>query len=106
MDATVPNKENATVAEAKMIDYLLNERHLQGRAKARFFRRMGYDETNLQRFASDLRSLLDENAVKTMRHTPFGVHCVVEGAIRTPSQRSVEVDRLDCRLPAGLLDRP
>lgn len=68
-----------------------NERHPRRAGKARFFRICGYDSANAGTLAEDLRRLVVEIPVSTTRETPYGIHYVVEGPIRTPSGRAVQV---------------
>jgi hypothetical protein len=42
----VPGAEDAQADPRKFTHYLLDEAHVEGRAKARFFRRVGYDASN------------------------------------------------------------
>jgi len=43
----LPNIEHAYVPRAKLNDYLLSESHACGRAKAIFFRKFGFNESNV-----------------------------------------------------------
>jgi hypothetical protein len=42
----LPNKEKAYIPRHKILDYLLSEKHAVGKSKARFFRSLGFDESN------------------------------------------------------------
>jgi hypothetical protein len=44
--SAVPGAEAATTDARKFTEYLLNKNHPVGRAKAKFFRGAGYDESN------------------------------------------------------------
>ena len=50
----LPNSENAYVPESKLSDYLLSEKHAVGKAKAKYFRSLGYTVKNVKRLQADL----------------------------------------------------
>jgi len=50
----LPNAERAQVAQEKIAGYLLSESHPVGRAKARFFRSLGFRSGNAQALRSEL----------------------------------------------------
>ena len=41
------NKEQAYIPVAKLLDYLLSETHPVGKSKAKYFRSLGFNETNI-----------------------------------------------------------
>jgi len=43
----LPNRENAYIPPHKLNEYLLSRTHFVGRWKARFFRALGFDESNV-----------------------------------------------------------
>ena len=43
---TLPNSHCATVAQQKVVDYLLDTAHVRGSSKARFFGAFGFDVAN------------------------------------------------------------
>ena len=51
----LPNAEKAVVAEAKVVDYLLNPAHLDGATKARFFVALGFCRDEWEILAGRLR---------------------------------------------------
>lgn len=46
------NKFKAYIPISKMTGYLLSETHAVGKSKARFFRSLGFDETNVSELQS------------------------------------------------------
>lgn len=44
----VPNRDHAYVPERKLTGYLLSRSHPVGTSKARFFRGLGFDESNVE----------------------------------------------------------
>ncbi len=86
----IPNHERATIAEAKIVEYLLCETHRDGRHKAIFFRRFGYELARWQRLRDDLL-LLAHDDVSAVEPSPFGTKYIVEGIITAPDGRTPRV---------------
>ena len=53
----LPNGKNAIVSKEKLTDYLLSETHATGKFKAKFFRNLGFDETNANLFEETIRKI-------------------------------------------------
>jgi len=70
---TLPYLENAVVPLDKLTDYLLNESHPQGRAKARFFRQFGYTLANATDLAAALLNHVHEHGIVKEAPSPFGM---------------------------------
>ena len=51
----LPNAENAIIEEEKVVHYLLNLIHRRGASKARLLKSLGYEASEWQRLANDLR---------------------------------------------------
>ncbi len=70
----VPGAEHATADDRKFTDYLLNENHSQGGAgKARFFRTLGYDQSNWEKLRSTFLDQLPRVRGRYMRgNDPWG----------------------------------
>lgn len=88
MQAYVPNRDEAEVPQAKILDYLLSLTHPEGRDKAVFFRRFGFRQDRWR----DLRNALVEhvrvNPISSAAQKPFGIHYQVEGPLKTPDGRN------------------
>src|SRR6266568_3582513 len=83
----LPNHEQAVVPREKIRDYLLSASHPDGRHKAAFFLRFGFNRDSWQTLGEALRQhAAIHNVVKT-ETTRFGVRYVIEGKLLTPSQR-------------------
>jgi hypothetical protein len=82
----LPNPERAIIAPEKIRDYLLSPDHPVGRFKARLFRAMGYRREAWQRLESDIRSLLDREAIMKEK-TVYGQKYEIKGEVTTPSGR-------------------
>lgn len=80
----LPFKENTYIPKEKLTDYLLSETHPVGSSKARFFRRLGFNETNADQLASALLQIAKNDKVKEIRKLAYGANYVIEGKIKTP----------------------
>ncbi len=87
----LPNSKKAIIPKEKLTDYLLSETHATGKFKARFFRNLGFDETNVDLFEKSMRKLAQSNDVKEEFSSPYGKKYVVDGEIDTPSGKPIMV---------------
>ena len=72
-----------------MTDYLLSETHATGKFKAKFFRNLGFDETNADLLEESIRKLAQGNNIKEESSSPYGKKYIIDGKIDTPSERLV-----------------
>ena len=68
----MPDAENAFAAPRKFTHYLLSETHPTGRAKARVFRSVGYDQTNWEELRDAILAQLPHVEGRFRRSTPGG----------------------------------
>lgn len=68
----LPNAENAYVPLSKITRYLLSETHSVGRAKARFFRALGFNERHPELLQEALLEVARESLVRGILETPYG----------------------------------
>ena len=87
----LPNSEAAYVPYPKLVDYLLSEVHSVGRIKARFFRSLGFDETNVDSLEQNLLAICRPEPVTRIVETEHGAKYIIEGTLETPSGRGVRV---------------
>lgn len=87
----LPNAGLAIVPEQKITQYLLSPAHPDGRGKARFFAAHGFAAANWSVLAEALRGHATAHLVADATQTPFGVRCVVDGALTCPDGRAPEV---------------
>lgn len=88
----LPNHESAVVAVPKIVSYLLNLASDNGRAKARFFLAFGFTIEAWEVMAEALKQhARDHEVTRLEERSPFGVHYIVEGALRTPDGRNPSV---------------
>lgn len=85
----LPNADQAIIAQAKLVDYLLNPGHRRGASKAAVLQSFGYTATNWQRLATDLRTYHLPAAVLATRTTPYGTRYEIRAALSTPAGRTV-----------------
>jgi hypothetical protein len=87
----IPNREKAYVSARKLREYLLSETHAIGKAKARFFRALGFNENNLGLLELELIAIARRKSVKETVRTPFGIKYIVDGVMSTPVGTSAKV---------------
>ena len=68
----VPNYEKAIVPKEKLIDYLLNFDHQDGKSKALFYQKFGYNRTNYRELSEQLKRIISENDFDSCIETAFG----------------------------------
>jgi hypothetical protein len=84
----LPRAANATMADAKITQYLLNTTHATGAAKAAFFGSFGFSLAN---WVELKKALLDhplQNPVTDQTHNPFGHKFEVSCSLVTPDGRN------------------
>lgn len=87
----LPNVKHAIIQKEKLTKYLLSLSSGAGKPKAEYFRKIGFNESNLKDFESALLSIAFNNEVKTTEKNKFGVKYVVEGLLDSPLGRKVMV---------------
>jgi len=80
----LPNREKAFIQPAKLSDYLLSETHAVGRAKAKFLRLFGFDETNIDLLEQGLLTIAKTQEVTSVISSIHGTKYVVDGSLQTP----------------------
>ena len=81
----LPNGLQAYIPSEKLHAYLLSETHAVGKAKAAFFRALGFHETNVHLLEHGLLTLAHSAPVQEVVPSPHGVKYVIEGVVETPS---------------------
>jgi hypothetical protein len=77
----LPLLNEAEVARAKIVSYLLDPNHRSGKSKARFFTGHGYTSERWEELAGALLRHAGENEVVKQETTPLGMRLVVEGPL-------------------------
>lgn len=87
----LPNRENAYISSSKLINYLLSKTHPIGRWKGKFFRSIGFNETNVDFLEQGLISIINSEDVKDVIPSAFGTKYIIEGLLKTPAGTFVSV---------------
>jgi filamentous hemagglutinin len=78
--------------KSKVVEYLLNEDHPVGSAKAAFFRRFGFSREQWQVMATALNDHPERNPVKMTTTNEYGTKHLVRCRIVTPDGRNPCID--------------
>lgn len=81
----LPEGHVLEVRRAKIVDYLLNVNHPDGRPKALFFICNGLSRDRPEELTAILRKHFLECETPVITESPFGMKIVVEGDIRLPT---------------------
>jgi hypothetical protein len=87
----LPECASAIIPERKIVDYLLSFSHPDGRGKAVFFSRFGFDVAHWQILAQSLQQHATTHDVAAVDHTPFGTRYVIEGPLLSPDGRNPSI---------------
>ena len=63
----LPNRKNATIEERKLTHYLLSLTHPKGKSKGKFFRMIGFKETNIKQLEQELLQIARSNEILTIK---------------------------------------
>lgn len=88
---TLPNADRAVIDDAKVRDYLLSLEHPIGRAKARFFSRLGFRRDRWGELRDALLALAQTGSAARIAVSVFGQKYVVRGSIQGPAGQAVVV---------------
>ena len=80
----LPRNREAIIPERKITDYLLSESHPVGKAKAKYFRSLGYSERNASQLKEALAAIAVMNEVTELISTPFGTKYIIDGGFSAP----------------------
>jgi hypothetical protein len=87
----LPNCFQAYIPSEKRRAYLLSETHAVGKAKATFFRALGFNETNLSLLEHGFLTLAHSLPVQDVVQSPHGVKYSIEGVLEAPSGASPRI---------------
>ena len=87
----LPYRENVHISKRKLTDYLLSETHPIGRWKAKFFRALGFNETNVNLLFEGFKKIAHSEDVLEVTSSAHGTKYVVEGSLFTPKEGHVYV---------------
>jgi hypothetical protein len=84
----MPNNDQSEVAEEKISEYLLSRTHEQGKHKADFFSRFGFDLNNAVDFKAALLQHSIDRDVETEKESPYGNKYELKCEFKTPDERN------------------
>ena len=87
----LPNCVSAFIEPQKLTRYLLSETHTVGKAKAKFFRALGFNETNVVLLENELLRIAKEVPFDEVMNTVHGPKYVITGEIVTPLGKSITI---------------
>ncbi len=90
----IPNRDQAYIPASKLKDYLLSENHSVGKSKAKFFRLVGFDETNASVLEKEFINLVKTTDYQSKVSSPFGEKYSVTGTIQTPLRNQIEIQTI------------
>ncbi len=85
---TLPNSHCASVAREKIVDYLLNTKHMLGKSKARFYWAFGFDIANWTVLQHALIAQGRSNPVVETMKTGYGPRYTVKCSCPSPDGRN------------------
>ncbi|CAG0965350.1 hypothetical protein ANRL2_01210 [Anaerolineae bacterium] len=87
----LPHRESAYIPPPKLNEYLLSEVHSVGKAKAKFFRSYGFNETNTDVLEQRLLAIAQSEDVIDVVRTTHGTKYVIDGSLQTISGETLYV---------------
>ncbi len=87
----LPNRRNVVIPKEKLKKYLLSQTHATGKFKARFFRNLGFDKTNVGLFENSIYKIAQEQSIKQELLSTYGVKYIIDGKIKTPNGGVIKV---------------
>lgn len=78
----LPHRQNAYIPKSKLINYLLSEAHPVGRSKAKIFRGIGFNETNVAMLSEMLLKIAQSQEVREIKNLDFGTNYVLDGILQ------------------------
>jgi hypothetical protein len=87
----LPHRFQAYIPSPKLSAYLLSETHAIGKAKASFFRALGFNEANVHLLELGLLILAHSATVQEVVPSPHGTKYVIEGLLETSSGASPRI---------------
>lgn len=92
----LPNGQNAIIDESKISNYLLNESHKVGWSKAKYLRKAGFNESNIDLLKNNLLHLACYGEIVEQKKSVHGEKFVVLGSFTSPIQKEVTLNTVWC----------
>lgn len=87
----LPYRTKAYISMEKLTQYLLSETHADGKLKAKLFRKFGFNEANASLLEKLLLNIAYTQKVGNIVESIHGIKYVIDGKIKTPSGKILEV---------------
>jgi len=87
----LPNARGARIDQDKILHYLLNDNHPDGRHKAFVFKKFGFQRSEWWVLRNALRNHPLHHPVVTSESSSFGTKFIIEGPVATPSGRLLDL---------------
>ena len=89
----LPNRKSAIISKPKLTEYLLSLTHKKGKSKAKFFRSIGFDESNLEKLEKSLLKIAKSNEVQRVdkAKSDILIKYVIDGFINAPNGRKYKI---------------
>ena len=86
--AKLPNADLASIDDAKITSYLLDETHEEGGSKAAFFMSFGFDPAQPVVLADAILQYGQRHDFLSMQSSPHGEKYVIDGPLECPDGRA------------------
>jgi hypothetical protein len=87
----LPNRNKVVISQEKLMDYLLSETHSVGKFKAKFFRTVGFNESNAAILKENIREIARNSEVKQKTVSKYGTKYILDGEIKTPTDDTIKL---------------
>ncbi len=84
----MPNNKQSKVFDKKITDYLLSDSHEIGKHKADFFKRYGFDISDIEAFKNSLIQHSKEREIEQTKNTEYGNKYELKCELQTPDERN------------------
>lgn len=84
----MPNNDKAIVVDKKITDYLLSDSHDIGKHKAEFFKRFGFDISDVDTFKNSLIQHSIEREIEKTKNSEYGNKYELKCELQTPDDRN------------------
>lgn len=84
----IPNNHQSFVEDSKITEYLLSETHEKGKDKAAFFKRFGFNITDMDTFRDSLLQHSIERDIEKTKDSEHGIKYILKCEINTPDKRN------------------
>ena len=87
----LPFRQFTYIPSGKLLGYLLSENHAVGKAKAKFFRLVGFDVHDADMLEQGLIAIAQEQPVVEVVTSPYGTKYIIDGPLTAPNGRTIHI---------------